>query len=287
MMQGGNYGAQRMYGAIGWVSMSLMAGILIDRFGIPAGFYVYGVLAVLAVVPLLYLPMDAIGRPRAPNTLTPRPAAVTSFTAPSTAAAPATAEAPSTATAAATAAATRANPSAAAAAAAASASDDTAAAAAMSTADIGALPHDGLGASLPPRPLPRSLRAGEPPRINSAPAIGDAAEQGRSGERGEHFSGCYCPTGAALTERLLVAPPGVEPVVAPERLLLSMLEHAGSLEVGLGSTFWDKRPVAARSVQSRLLHMSKIHGCFQTKRCGPCECPALPLSTSAHALRQG
>ena len=74
-MQGGNYGAQRMYGAIGWGSMSLVAGVVISHYGIYAGFACYTVVAVAAVVPLLLLPMDALQSKEAQSQLTARPTA--------------------------------------------------------------------------------------------------------------------------------------------------------------------------------------------------------------------
>ena len=73
--QGGNYGAQRMYGAIGWGSMSLVAGIVISHYGIYAGFTCYAVVAVVSVVPLLLLSMDVLQSKEAQSQLTARPTA--------------------------------------------------------------------------------------------------------------------------------------------------------------------------------------------------------------------
>ena len=74
-MQGGNYGAQRMYGAIGWGTMSLVAGSVIQHYGIYAGFACYTAVAVFAVVPLLLLPMDALNSKLVQSQLTARPTA--------------------------------------------------------------------------------------------------------------------------------------------------------------------------------------------------------------------
>ena len=74
-MQGGNYGAQRMYGAIGWGTMSLVAGVVIQHYGIYAGFACYTAVAVFAIVPLFLLPMDALHSKLAQSQLTARPTA--------------------------------------------------------------------------------------------------------------------------------------------------------------------------------------------------------------------
>ena len=75
MLQGGNYGAQRMYGAIGWGTMSLVAGIVIQHHGIYAGFVCYTAVAVVSVLPLLMLPMDVLQSKAAQSKLTARPTA--------------------------------------------------------------------------------------------------------------------------------------------------------------------------------------------------------------------
>ena len=74
-VQGGNYGAQRMYGAIGWGTMSLVAGVVIQHYGIYAGFACYTAVAVFAIVPLFLLPMDALHSKLAQSQLTARPTA--------------------------------------------------------------------------------------------------------------------------------------------------------------------------------------------------------------------
>ena len=73
--QGGNYGAQRMYGAIGWGTMSLVAGVVIQHYGIYAGFACYTAVAVFAIIPLFLLPMDALHSKLAQSQLTARPTA--------------------------------------------------------------------------------------------------------------------------------------------------------------------------------------------------------------------
>ena len=64
-----------MYGAIGWGTMSLVAGVVIQHYSIYAGFACYTAVAIVSVVPLLLLPMDALQSKAAQSQLTARPTA--------------------------------------------------------------------------------------------------------------------------------------------------------------------------------------------------------------------
>ena len=52
----GEYGKQRLYGAVGWGVFSLIAGVMMQNFGTASGFWLFGGLAVMTLVPTAMLP---------------------------------------------------------------------------------------------------------------------------------------------------------------------------------------------------------------------------------------
>jgi MFS transporter, PPP family, 3-phenylpropionic acid transporter len=50
------YGAQRMWGAVGWGVSTVLAGLIIERLGLPVIFYIYPLLGLVAILVALRLP---------------------------------------------------------------------------------------------------------------------------------------------------------------------------------------------------------------------------------------
>ena len=59
-MQEGDYGKQRMWGAIGWGGFSIVAGAVITKYGLHSSFYAYLGAAVIALGPTALLPVQAL-----------------------------------------------------------------------------------------------------------------------------------------------------------------------------------------------------------------------------------
>lgn len=60
LAQEGDYGKERLWGAVGWGVFSAVSGVVVHKYGIATAFYMNGVFAVIAFVPALCLPMSAI-----------------------------------------------------------------------------------------------------------------------------------------------------------------------------------------------------------------------------------
>lgn len=60
VLQEGDYGKQRMWGAIGWGGFSIVAGVVISKYGLHSSFYTYMGAAVIALGPTALLPVQAL-----------------------------------------------------------------------------------------------------------------------------------------------------------------------------------------------------------------------------------
>ena len=60
LLQEGDYGKQRMWGAIGWGGFSIVAGAIITRYGLHSSFYTYMGAALIALGPTALLPVQAL-----------------------------------------------------------------------------------------------------------------------------------------------------------------------------------------------------------------------------------